>query len=190
MKIPMPIRWSLLTGMLAGGVALGCNDGDALPEAVYTNIVDTATIYALRGTAVTLPSGYDIPAKILVRTDVAPFDFAFDISTAGEAFVYPAGALRLPVEPAIRKSTQSFESILIAPEDNFITEAPVAIAPGTVFIARSRMYFSGCELIGQLPRYAKFRVLAIDFTARSVTMETLVNQNCGYRGLEPGIPTT
>jgi hypothetical protein len=37
--------------------------------------------------------------------------------------------------------------------------------------------------------YGKFEVLAIDTTARRVDLRVLVDQNCGYRGLEPGFPS-
>jgi len=36
--------------------------------------------------------------------------------------------------------------------------------------------------------YAKLEVLAVDSTARRVDFKILVDENCGYRGLEPGIP--
>ena len=34
----------------------------------------------------------------------------------------------------------------------------------------------------------KFEILEIDAVARTVTIKTLVNENCGYIGLEPGLP--
>jgi hypothetical protein len=33
-------------------------------------------------------------------------------------------------------------------------------------------------------------VLGVDPATRSIRLETLVDQNCGYRNLEPGLPTT
>jgi hypothetical protein len=36
--------------------------------------------------------------------------------------------------------------------------------------------------------YAKIEVLAIDTIARRIDLQVLVDQNCGYRGLETGIP--
>ena len=36
--------------------------------------------------------------------------------------------------------------------------------------------------------YGKIEILAIDPVARSVTFRYLVNNNCGYLGLEPGLP--
>jgi hypothetical protein len=41
-----------------------------------------------------------------------------------------------------------------------------------------------------LPRYGKFRVLDLNIEERSVTLELLVDVNCGYRGLEPGFPSS
>jgi hypothetical protein len=39
-----------------------------------------------------------------------------------------------------------------------------------------------------VPRYGKFHVLALDPTERTVTLEHLINLNCGYRSLTPGTP--
>jgi hypothetical protein len=36
--------------------------------------------------------------------------------------------------------------------------------------------------------YAKLQVLAVDSAARRLDFQILDNQNCGYRGLEPGLP--
>jgi hypothetical protein len=36
--------------------------------------------------------------------------------------------------------------------------------------------------------YAKLHVVAIDTTARRIDFVILNNVNCGYRGLEPGLP--
>jgi hypothetical protein len=56
-----------------------------------------------------------------------------------------------------------------------------------VFVARSRVSSLYCVYVA-VPRYGKFLVLSIDPTARSITMQALVDLNCGYRGLEPGLP--
>jgi len=37
--------------------------------------------------------------------------------------------------------------------------------------------------------YAKVRVLAVDSTARRLDFEILADENCGYLGLEPGLPS-
>jgi lysyl-tRNA synthetase class 2 len=53
-----------------------------------------------------------------------------------------------------------------------------------VFVARSRIVCSALSV----PLYGKLRILELDATARTVTFEILADQNCGYVGLEPGLP--
>jgi hypothetical protein len=188
MLFPRQIRRILLAAFAVTAVVTACNDANGLPDATVTNRVDTVTLYALRGTDVHLPSGYDVPNRTRARTDLSAFDFAFDIDTAGRSVLYPAGALGLAHQAGIFKATQVFDSVLVAPDGPYTDSLAVPIVPGFVFVVRSRPSYAGCELIGQLPRYAKFSVLSIDPAARSLTLQGLVNLNCGYRGLEPGVP--
>jgi hypothetical protein len=58
------------------------------------------------------------------------------------------------------------------------------LAVGNVFVARSRIVCSALSV----PLYGKLRILELDATARTVTFEILADQNCGYVGLEPGLP--
>ncbi len=180
-----------LVAVLVAAAGLGqgaCNSESLLPEAGYLNVVDTVTLYALRGTEVTLPSGYDVANRTTSRTDVATFDFAFDINTAGQGVALPAGALRLAREPGSAPVTTPFDSIIEAPESGYLDSLPVPIAPGTVFVVRSRFLLAGCEFAGAVPRYGKFRVMEIDPALRRLKLQALVNRNCGYRGLQPGNP--
>jgi len=40
-----------------------------------------------------------------------------------------------------------------------------------------------------IPYYAKMQVLFIDDAARAIRFRILTDINCGYRGLQPGLPT-
>lgn len=176
----------------ATGVAslAACNNPLSLGPAFSENVVDTTTIYALRGTAIQLPSAFDIVVNQTARTDRAePFDFAFDIDGNGQAVLLPAGALGFSVTAGILVSDSSFEALTDAPREGYDDSVAVAIQIGDVFVARSRATRSQCGLLGSLPRYGKFRVLVINTQQRLLTLETLVNTNCGFRSLEPGIPT-
>jgi hypothetical protein len=42
-----------------------------------------------------------------------------------------------------------------------------------------------CTALG-VPQYAKLEILALD--NKSVTFQVLVDRNCGYKGLAPGLP--
>jgi hypothetical protein len=174
---------------LASTAVVGCDNPLALSPPTDSNFVDTVTLFALRGTGLPQPSAYDIVNRTVAHTDrLEAFDFAFDLSDAGTAEIYPTGALNLGNSPGIAVVTMAFDSVLSAPLTGFVTDSVVPVSVGTVFVGKSRPNGLNCALAGTLPRYGKFRVLTIDTAVRSITLETLVDANCGYRGLEPGLP--
>ena len=80
-------------------------------------------------------------------------------------------------------STIPFDSIESAKSNGYITDAPVPVDSGDVFYLRSIVACS----IG-VPLYGKMVITQIDTVAKSITFIVMVNQNCGYRELQPGIP--
>jgi hypothetical protein len=176
-------------GVTAGALtATACDSPLDVPAASDTNVVSTVTLFALRGTSLALPSAYDIVARSVAHTDrVEAFDFAVDLADNGGALVYPAGALGLPKSAGLLVSA-GFDTITSAPLTGFVTDSVLPVGVGTVFVGKSRPNGLNCALAGSLPRYGKFLVLAVDPVARSITFQVLVDANCGYRGLQPGIP--
>ncbi len=180
---------SAAVAALIGGMA-ACGGGVNLPPPVFPNVVDTVTLFALRGTAISQASGFDIIRGAVARTDRGEiFDFAFDFDSTETPVIAPAGVLGFPPQAGLRVSNDPFDEIDRAPEDDFVVDSTITLRPDLVFIARSRSDGTGCAFLGPLPRYGKFRVLEIDTQERSVTFEFLVDLNCGFRGLEPGFPT-
>ncbi len=185
--------WHLAFGLSTAAVAVaGSACGDPFGQnATVENAVDTVTLYALRDTPIRLPSAYNMLQPVgsqAVRTDTtSQFDFAFDIDSAGEALIYPAGALGLSREPGLQLMDKTFEQVRRAPDQGYRADSAITVAQGDVFVARSRVTSLLCVYVA-VPRYGKFHVLALDTTNRSITLETLVDLNCGFRGLEPGIP--
>lgn len=171
-------------------VVAGCGDPFG-QTATLENSVDTVTLYALRDTPIRLPSAYNMLQPVgsqAVRTDTtSQFDFAFDIDSTGKALIYPSGALGLSREPGLQLMDRTFDNVRRAPEEGYKADSAITVAQGNVFVARSRVTSLLCVFVA-VPRYGKFHVLAIDTTNRSITLETLVDLNCGFRGLEPGIP--
>jgi hypothetical protein len=165
-----------------------CGDDFTLPPARAANEVDTAAVYALTGTAIGAPSGYQLEFRRVVRTDqTALFDFAFDITTAGDPVFLPTGPLGLGEASGLQVATASFDSITIAPTSGYVYNAPAAADAGAELLVQSRV--TTCSYGGSASYYAKLRVLSVDMVARRADFEILVNTNCGYRGLEPGLPT-
>lgn len=172
--------------LLVALTASACDD-TLLPSPLYPNGVDTVSLSALDGTPVASPSGYNIASRGTVRTDVTTaFDFVFNIDTAGRAVLIPASALGIPGNAGMQHTIVTFESLRLAPGGTYVTDSALAVVPGDVLAVRSRLLT--CEL-GALYYYAKVGVIAVDATARRITFEILGNINCGYRSLEPGLPT-
>lgn len=179
--------WSIpaVTGLALWAAA--CGDPFGLPQAQDTNAVDTVSLYALDGTSVSSPSAFSIAGNQAVRTDLtSQFDFAFNIDVLGHPVFLPTGALGLPKGAALQVVTTPFDSITIAPGGGWVTDTAVAADSGNVLVARSQL--TTCPFGAAVFLYAKLQVLRVDTIARRVDFEVLANQNCGYRGLEPGLP--
>ena len=185
----------LMFGPVVLGVVLfsaGCDNTLALPPATVPNVVDTVTLSALQGTSINSASGFDVTLRRTARTDrqSEAFDIAFDIDDGGRALIFTTGALGLNARSAIQPSDRAFGDIVIAPLEDYQLDSALVVGVDSVFIVRSRRTSFGCVFfLGQLPRYGKFHVLDISLETRQITLENLVNVNCGYRGLESGIPT-
>lgn len=184
---PLLVRLASAGGVAALAVVAACEDPFALADATRPNQVDTLSLWALSGTPVHLPSGYVIATKRVVRTDqTATFDFAFDLGPGNEARLWPTDALGLTGSSGLLVVNAPFASIKTAPVVGYEDSSAVVVTVGTVVLARSRPDVT-C-VVATLPYYAKLHILAVDVTARRVDFEILADNNCGYKGLEPGIP--
>jgi len=186
---PTVFRSALL--LLLGALAwAGCGDPLSLLPAVFENRVDTLAMYAASGTAVTLPSGFLIAQRVPVRLDqVNNFDFLYDVTPSGEHVFLPIAALvstgRTTGNPGFQLTSDDFDAITVALQQGYVSTDTVRIAAGQVYFARSAVDPS-CGL--GIPYYAKLQVLGFDDSARKVAFRILANINCGYRGLEVGLP--
>ena len=170
-------------------IAVGCSNTTGLPAPVFTNVVDTVSLWALRGTDISLPSAFSLSGNQQVRTDqTTAFDFAFDFDSIGEPALFPLGTLNLGQLSGLQHTTTAFDAINLAPTGGYVFDKPLVVNDtGMVVLVRSRP--TTCSFGATVSLYAKLRILGVDSTARRLDMEILVDQNCGYRGLQPGLPT-
>ncbi|HLB54403.1 MAG TPA: hypothetical protein VJK71_04795 [Gemmatimonadales bacterium] len=162
----------------------------SLLPAVFENRVDSLELWAATGTEVFRPSAYLISARSAVRLDqVTYFDFIYDITPEGEHVLIPLAALastgRTTGNPGILPTAVPFDSITIAEQTGYVTADTIHIRVGDVFFARSA---PAPTCILSIPSYAKLQVLAMSDSARAISIRILSNINCGYRGLEIGLP--
>jgi hypothetical protein len=177
-----------IVGLAAILTAAACGSPTGIPAAVLTNVVDTVTLSALTGTPLTSASGYSLPARAPIRTDQSPlFDFAFEVLPDGRPVFLPLLALHLDggvLDPGFIPQAIAFDAIGSAPLNGYLITDSMPARPGNIYIARSRLV---CTQLSAA-EYAKMEVLAYDSLARTVTFQIMVNVNCGYRDLQPGIP--
>lgn len=184
------MRLRTLLAIAAAAAIAACSNTNLLPIASVANTVDTVTLGAIRGTPVGTPSGYSVALTNAIRTDIpgSPLpDFIYDIdSVAGPALIPAEAANLLPhsaTNPGLRPKSVAFDSIQSADLNGYTTDSLVPIDSGTVLEVRSLI-----SCAQGVPTYAKLQVLSIDPVARTVIFQILVDDNCGYRGLQPGLP--
>ncbi len=182
------MRPYFLTFLLVSLAAPACSDSNDLPDATIENVERTDTLWALVGTPVSTPSGFSVEGSRRVRTDLTvDFDFAYNIQVDGQHVLLPRAALGIDtansVNPGFVARTESFEAITTPPSDGFVTDEAVPIAPGERYVIRSRVT---CNV--GVPKYAKVEILEFNDPLGIMTFRVLVNDNCGFRSLEPGLP--
>jgi hypothetical protein len=169
-------------------LAAACSNTLGLPKAALENTVDTVSLFALSGTPVTAPSAYSVLDKRLVRTDLSTaLDFAFDIDSSGRALLLPTQKLGLGANSGLQRATAPFDAITEAPTGGWVFDSAFVVDSGSVMLVRSRP--TTCITGITVSLYAKLQVLVLDRAARRLDFAILVDQNCGYRGLAPGLPT-
>ena len=168
--------------------ATACSDSTGLAPASLTNVERTEILYALIGTPVSTPSGYALEGSRRVRTDLSvDFDFAFNVESDGSHVLVPRAALGIDptaaVNPGLLARNETFEAIKVAPSNGYVTDRAIPIVAGERYVVRSRITCT----IG-VPKYAKLEVLAFDDVAKTVSFRVITDDNCGFKGLEPGLP--
>jgi hypothetical protein len=109
------------------------------------------------------------------------------VESDGSHVFLPRAALGIDssatVNPGSLARTETFEAIKVAPSNGYVTNRAIPIAVGQRFVVRSRVTCT----IG-VPKYAKLEVVDIDEVAKTVAFRVLTDDNCGFKGLEPGLP--
>ena len=191
----MPRSWLRIAALML--VATSCKVDSTLPPASIPVAQQQITLYALTGTPVSTPSGYNMVQLGEVRTNVSNnFDFVMDIgidSTFGVGnngdtviVLLPRGAVGFVEDGGLQWTAMAFDSVYVAPVTGYEQLKPTRIRQGDVVLAASRR--QTCDNASSHPRYAKLNIQTVDLVARSVVILVVIDPNCGYRSLISGIP--
>jgi hypothetical protein len=189
-------RARALTPLLAA-LLVACGEENVLPPAQIPVAEQEIRLYALSGTPVNTRSGYSMLALVEVRLDrTNDFDFAFEIApdsllgvgTTGDtvAALLPRSFFGYLPDGGLQVTTVPFDSIELAPVEGYERERPTVVEEGTVLLAASRL--QTCNFNIYRPKYAKLLVQQLDLVNRVAVIRVIIDPNCGYRSLLPGIP--
>ena len=171
-----------------------CDDDLGLAAFAVRDPVEL-TVYAMNGTAQTLPAGLDIRSLQTVRIDPSwAFDLAFDLNAANEIIVHTVRSVSselvsLP-RVGLQTSELTFDQLIDAPTSGFAYDSLLTVPVGKTIVVDkvdpSCNRFGGAFLGFNIR--AKFVVDSVSASRRAIYLKVLSNPNCGFKSLEPGEP--
>lgn len=180
-----PVAAALVAVALAG-----CSDPFKL-KASYANEPFDFSLWALTGNGLlNAPAALDLTARSVVRVDgTFSFDIAFDLDSRGRIVILPqklvGAALSASRTVALQRMTGGYESVALAPLDNWLADSVLAVNVGETVAIRLTSPSCVYQLSSQL--YAK---VVVDSIARGGLMfgRGVFNPNCGFRSFASGVP--
>ena len=185
----------LLAAVLIAAVS-ACDGSTGLGPTIDNRDVPDLTVYAMNGTAQTLPAGLNLRARQVTNIDPSwAFDLAFDIDAQGAVVIHTVrvvGSHILATLPRVglQTDTTSFANVRLAPTTGYTYDSSLTVPIGrTVLIDKidnSCSPFAGAFLGFNIR--AKLRVDSVNQTSRAIYLKFLPNRNCGFRSLQLGEP--
>ncbi|MEO8619738.1 MAG: hypothetical protein ABI625_01660 [bacterium] len=190
----LPTR--LLRVALVGFAILGVACGDpTLAKATYASGQATTTLYALAGAPANVPTALSFLSGPAHASATFAFDVAVDLDAQNRVVVMPvrtiAGALAGTLKRVgLQVVPGTFASVVEVPNTGYDTLSVKTITPGTVLAAELQdptacySSYNLAVLTSQII-YAKFVVDSVDASTRRIFTRSVVDPNCGYRGVVP-----
>lgn len=183
-------RVLLAVSILALGAA-ACGTG--LGKATRTSFLSSYALFALSGAPANSPTAISFLGGETVANSGFSFDVAVDIDPAGTTRIYPVRLLGSSLANAtlggtlkrvgLQAVTGSFDALTEAPTTGYDTlTAPIA-QPGSVFAVQLTETANCLYDLGGTTIYAKLVIDSIRTADRRVFARSVVDPNCGYRGL-------
>jgi hypothetical protein len=180
--------------LIVTALTAACGGTGLTSTASVENVTRVYSVFAVTGTSNALPSAYSYTTESLVRPQVLSsgginFDLAFDLTADGKARLLPAKYV-VPLPPAgspiigVQKMAGTFAQLERAPTNGYTADSAVTASAGETYTLELRN--SGC-IYGEY-YYAKLSIDSIIVPERRLVVRSLVNRNCGFRGLTDGIP--
>lgn len=143
------------------------------------------TLSDFEGSPVRDPSAFDAVSATAVRPDqTQEWDFVFALRDDGTPELRPkAAVVDEGSDAGLQTVDRGFTDVSEAPEQGYVTAAPVVVQEGTVLVGRTRQ---DPNFVITCPHFFKLEVVSVDDAAGTVTLEHLINPACDRRNLVPG----
>jgi len=199
----LPTRSTRVVVVALAILAVACGDLTR-PKASTPNIAVSYNLAAFTGAPVNVPTAISFLGGATRADSRFAFDLAFDLDPSGAVVVLPVRAVGgslgdaiyqqqtgLPLKRVgLQKVTGPFDALREAPKTGYDTLGAQIVTPGSV-LAVELLDFSNCYTgFGGSTLYAKLSVDSVNTTTRRIYARSVVDPNCGYRGLvADSIPT-
>jgi hypothetical protein len=199
----LPTRSTRVVVVALAIVAVACGDLPR-PKASTPNIAVSYTVTAFTGAPLNAATAISFLGGATRADSRFSFDVALDLDPSGAVTILPVRTVGGALGDAIHQQTTgiplkrvglqkvngSFEALREAPTTGYDTLGVQTVTPGTV-LAVELLDFANCYTgFGGSTLYAKLTVDSVNAASRRIYTRTVVDPNCGYRGLVPdSIPT-
>ena len=183
-------RFALPALLVGAGLLCACGSSLTSP-ATATDAVQPFTVHALTGSAIGFANALYFPLMNVATVDGSfSFDVAFDINAQGDVVLLPVGVVGQ--NPAgnrrvgIITPAGTFESVTEAPLSGYTIDSVTVVKPGQTAVVQAQE--AACALSATPYYYAKLVVDSLDRPTRTLFGRVLIDLNCGFRSLVPGLP--
>jgi hypothetical protein len=178
---------------LATLAAVGCGN-PTKPAAAIAIAYDTLTAYALNQATPFDQTAFDLATNSLVVPDGnATFDIAFGLDPAGNVIVYPVklivSIVTAPRTVGLQLMFVSFNSITIAQHSGYEFNDSLVVAPHESFevVTQNLTACTAVSITSQELLYGKFIIDSINADSGQIFFRAVVDPNCDYDTLVPGV---
>ena len=182
---------TLLLAAVAIAALAACDDSTGI-RASSNNVEASPKVYAMNGTAITLPAALLVRNGVGVRIDGNfVFDVAFDLDANDRVVVFTqrmvANEFALTHRVGLQVVISPFDQVLRAPTSGYVYDSLRTLGPGELVLIDVLDPICAGSFLGANVR-AKLRVDSVDKVNRSIYLHVLSNPNCGFRSLVQGTP--
>lgn len=185
----MPSKRLLAFAAALGLAALAACDQSTGYEAQFPVVTGNYIVYALSGSGPQLPTAFSTVAGKVMQVDTLAFDFAFDLTPAGEVTLLPVtkiGTLVSPRRISFHVDSSSFDDLQRAPISSWVHDSIVTVPIGRTVVIEAP---GSCQVYALSQYiYTKMVVDSVDQPARRIYFHATSDPNCGFRSFKAGVP--